>query len=109
MTTMRIRAAGLAIAAALMTGTFAACGGSASSGIPTVQQAASVMGATDVHPYGPAKGGASAYAHATWQGKTVTIATFATKDLEDGWLGLAGLAAQVVWRGDRFAAIYVSR
>jgi hypothetical protein len=102
---MRIR---LITAAVMVTGITAACsssGGSGGSGIPTVQQAAAMMGATGVHPYGPAKGGASAYADAIYQGKSVTIATFATKDLEDGWLSLAGIATPVVYRGNLFAAI----
>ena len=101
---MRIR---LITAAIMVTGILAACssGGSSDSGIPTVEQAAAVMGATSVHPYGPAKGGASAYADAMWHGKSVTIATFATKELEDGWLNLAGIATPVIYRGNLFAAV----
>jgi len=95
----------LAAACAVIAGTVTACSSASSNGIPTVQQAASAMGATSVRPYGPAKGGASAYADATWHGKSVTIATFATKDLEDTWLNLAGLATPVVYRGNLFAAV----
>ena len=103
---MKLAAIKLAAIAAVIAGT-AACSGNSGGdpGIPTVQQAALVMGATGVRPYGPAKGGASAYADATWHGKSVTIATFATKDLEDSWLNLAGLATPVVYRGNLFAAV----
>jgi len=96
----------IVIAAAVTAAALTACSsGGNSSGIPTVEQAAAAMGATGVHPYGPAKGGASAYADAIYQGKSVTIATFATKELEDGWLNLAGIATPVMYRGNLFAAI----
>jgi hypothetical protein len=97
--------AALAIAAGALT--LAACGsGGGSTGIPSVYDAAHAIGATSVQPYAPGPM-ASAYAHARWHGHRITIATFATASLEDQWLNLAGIAATVVARGDRYAAVEI--
>lgn len=95
--------AAAALGAVLVT----ACGGGGgTAGIPTVYDAAREIGATSVQPYAPGPM-ASAYAHAQWHGHRITIATFATASLEDQWLNLAGLAATVVAKGDRYAAVEI--
>jgi hypothetical protein len=77
----------------------------ASSGIPTVQQAAAAIGATDLGaPYTP-KEFATQYADAMWHGHKITIATFAASQLEADWVNLAGMARPVIARGNLYAAI----
>jgi hypothetical protein len=42
-----------------------------------------------------------------WHGHKITIATFATTQLEEDWLNLAGTAAPVIAKGNLYAAIEV--
>lgn len=99
----------IASAAAVAVMSLAACSSAGSqpqspNEIPTVQQAASKIGATDVRPYKPGPM-ASGYADAQWHGKSVTIATFATTGLENQWVSLAGMGTTVLWKGDLFAVV----
>jgi hypothetical protein len=96
----------VAASALLVAGCGAAATATAVSRIPTVRQAAADIGATNVQPYktGPM---ASGYAHAEYQGHRVTIATFATQQLENDWVNLAGLAGTIVADGNLYAAIWV--
>jgi hypothetical protein len=105
---MRItRIAAVAVGALLVAGCGVAATATAVSMIPTVQQAAADIGATNVEPYktGPM---ASGYAHAEYKGHRVTIATFATQQLENDWVNMAGLAGTIVAEGSLYAAIEVT-
>lgn len=106
----RTRKAAAWAATAVMAAALAACSQAsaapAAPTIPTVAQAAAQMGATDVQPYGPAVI-ASAYAHAQYKGHRVTIATFATPQLETEWVSMAGIAATVVAEGSLYAAVEI--
>lgn len=98
--------AAAAVILALIMTIITGCGDSSSnSGIPTISQAAAAIGATGVHDTRPGLYGATMYGDATLRGKPVFIATFASRDLENTWLSLAGIARPVIWQGDRFAVL----